>query len=242
MLLHAVNAVLLFLVLQKMTGATWPSAAVAALFAIHPLRVESVAWVTGRKDLLSGLFFLLTLAAYRAYASPSLPMVASMRLVVVCFALGLTAKSMLVTLPFVMLLLDFWPLRRIAPPAKWQCRGPILELLRVILEKIPLLALSVGSCWLTIWAQSLVAHSSRWPCSTAWDNAVLSYAAYIGQMFYPVGMVVHYPHPGPNLQLQDTSCSRLRSSCRSRGPSPVGPGGGATWPSAGSGIWVCLYR
>ena len=117
MLLHAANAVLLFLVLQEMTGVTWPSAVVAALFAIHPLRVESVAWVTERKDMLSGLFFLLTLAAYQAYAARPFSWW-RYGLVVVSFALGLTAKSMLVTLPFVLLLLDYWPLRRIAPAAR----------------------------------------------------------------------------------------------------------------------------
>src|SRR5208283_4909148 len=111
LVLHSINAVLLFLVLQELTGGTWPSAFVAALFAIHPLRAESVAWVTERKDMLSGLFFLLTLAAYRAYAARPFSWW-RYGLVVVSFALGLMAKSMLVTLPLVLLLLDYWPLRR----------------------------------------------------------------------------------------------------------------------------------
>ncbi len=109
--LHAACTVLLFLVLQAMTGATWPSALVAAVFAVHPLHVESVAWATGRKDTLSALFFLLTLAAYYAYATREF-IWWRYALVVVCFALGLAAKPMLVTVPFVLLLLDNWPLLR----------------------------------------------------------------------------------------------------------------------------------
>ncbi|MGA2254400.1 MAG: tetratricopeptide repeat protein [Thermoguttaceae bacterium] len=205
-LLHAVNAVLLFLILQKMTGVTWPSAFVAALFAIHPLRAESVAWVTERKDMLSGLFFLLTLAAYRAYAVRPFSWW-RYGLVVVIFAMGLTAKSMLVTLPFVLLLLDYWPLRRIAPPQTGDAAGgPFSRFLppRVILEKIPLLALSAVSCVLTMWAQSLVAAFKPLDMQYRVGNALVSYAAYIGQMFYPAGMVVQYVHPGPKLLLQDT--------------------------------------
>ena len=216
LLLHATCAVLLFLILQKMTGATWPSALVAALFAIHPLRAESVAWVTERKDMLSGLFFLFTLAAYQAYAVRAFSWW-RYGLVVVSFALGLTAKSMLVTMPFVLLLLDYWPLRRIAPPQPSALpsssgRGAgsegasFSDLLppRVILDKIPLLLLSVGSCILTIWAQSIVAAFKPLELQYRVGNAVVSYAAYIAQMFYPAGMVVQYMHPGPNLQLQET--------------------------------------
>ncbi|MGO9115898.1 MAG: tetratricopeptide repeat protein [Thermoguttaceae bacterium] len=204
-LLHAVNAVLLFLILREMTGVTWPSALVAALFAIHPLRVESVAWATERKDMLSGLFFLLTLAAYQAYGTRPFSWW-RYGLVVVSFALGLTAKSMLVTLPFVLLLLDYWPLRRIAPPDASDAVGEFSRLLpqRAILEKVPLLALSAGSCALTIWAQSLVAAFKPLDLQYRVGNAVLSYAAYIGQMFYPVEMVVQYVHPGPKLLFRDT--------------------------------------
>ena len=215
-LLHAVNAVLLFLVFQAMTGATWPSALVAALFAIHPLHVESVAWVTERKDLLSGLFFLLTLAAYKAYATRPFSWW-RYALVIVSFFLGLTAKSMLVTLPLVMLLLDYWPLRRIAPPrfskdaltAERLDTNPKRErgalayasgwydgLPRVLLEKLPLLALSAGSCVLTLWAQNLVAARKPLDMQYRLINALMSYAAYIGQMFYPVEMVVQYVHLG----------------------------------------------
>ena len=110
-LLHGVAAVLLFLVLREMTGRFWPSAFVAAVFAVHPLHVESVAWVAERKDVLSGLFFMLTLAAYLGYARRPFSL-ARYLLVVLLFALGLMAKPMLVTLPFVLLLLDYWPLGR----------------------------------------------------------------------------------------------------------------------------------
>ena len=197
-LLHAVNAVLLFLVLQEMTGCTWPSALVAALFAIHPLRVESVAWVTERKDMLSGLFFLLTLAAYYSYSARPFSW-RRYALVLVSFALGLTAKSMLVTMPFVLLLLDYWPLRRIAP-----LTAEVGNWWRLVLEKIPMLALSAGSSALTIWAQGLVAAFKPLALQYRVGNALVSYAAYIGQMFYPAGMVVQYVHPGPSLRLQDT--------------------------------------
>ena len=169
-LLHAANAVLLFLVLQEMTGATWPSGLVAALFAIHPLRAESVAWVTERKDMLSGLFFLLTLAAYRAYSARPFSWW-RYALVIAGFALGLSAKPMLVTLPFVLLLLDYWPLRRIAPAWNERTAGGWLASLlppRVLLEKIPLLALSAGSCILTVWRKARWRPSNRWRSSTAW--------------------------------------------------------------------------
>jgi protein O-mannosyl-transferase len=206
LLFHAANAVLLFLILQELSGAIWPSAAVAALFAIHPLRVESVAWVTERKDLLSGLFFLLTLAAYQAYAARPFTWW-RYALVIVTFSLGLMAKSMLVTVPLVLLLLDYWPLGRIASPHVGNnARGSFSRLLppRVIFEKIPLLALSAGSCVMTMWAQSLVAAFKPLDFRFRVGNAVLSYAAYIRQMFFPEGMVVQYVHPGPRLELQDT--------------------------------------
>ena len=115
-LLHAATAILLFLVLRRMTGDLWPSAFVAAVFAIHPLRVESVAWVAERKDVLSGLFFMLTLGAYVGYARRPFSLGRYLA-VVLLFALGLMAKPMLVTLPFVLLLLDYWPLGRIGLPA-----------------------------------------------------------------------------------------------------------------------------
>jgi protein O-mannosyl-transferase len=201
-ILHSICAVLLFLVLQAMTGGTWPSALVAALFAIHPLRTESVAWVTERKDLLSGLFFMLTLAAYQAYATRPFSWW-RYGLVFAGLALGLMAKSMLVTVPFVLLLLDFWPLRRIVPPRSGDYAPPWLTP-RVILEKLPLLALSVASCFLTVWAQTRVDALKQLELRYRIGNALVSYAAYIGQMFYPADMIVQYVHPGPNLLLEQT--------------------------------------
>src|SRR5204862_7815968 len=115
-LLHAINTILLFIVLERMTGRTGASAFVAALFGLHPLHVESVAWVSERKDVLSGLFWMLTLAAYLAYVRrPARPRLLALGTI---FALGLAAKPMLVTLPFVLLLLDVWPLARLAPGAR----------------------------------------------------------------------------------------------------------------------------
>src|SRR5438034_8956768 len=143
--LHTIAVVLLFLVLQQMTGAIWQSAFVAALFAIHPLHVESVTWISERKDVLSALFFMLTLGAYVRYArSPSIGRYLTM---LILFALGLMSKPMLVTVPFVLLLLDYWPLNRFTKRSSTK---------QLILEKIPLLALSVAGGLTTLWAQ----HSS----------------------------------------------------------------------------------
>jgi len=165
-LLHTIAVILLFLVFREMTGAIWRSAFVAAVFAIHPLRVESVAWIAERKDVLSGVFFMLTLGAYVRYArGPS-----SIRYLVVAvlFSFGLMTKPMLVTLPFVLLVLDYWPLGRFAhvSPAKpkpkngfarWWGHRSIPA--RLILEKIPLIALSAASSIITLFAQKRAAIS-----------------------------------------------------------------------------------
>src|SRR5205809_3460063 len=148
-ILHTISVLLLFLVLQQMTGALWQSAFVAALFAIHPLHVESVAWVSERKDVLSAVFFMLSLAAYTRYVRTL--SLTSYFLVLLFFALGLMSKPMLVTVPFILLLLDYWPLRRFAPaaPAKLPHQHRIehrASIRRILLEKIPLLLLSFGYC------------------------------------------------------------------------------------------------
>ena len=203
-LLHAVNAVLLFLVLQEMTGATWPSAVVAALFAIHPLRAESVAWVTSRKDMLSGLFFLLTLAAYQGYAARPFSWW-RYALGGRQFRPGAHGQADVGDAAVRVALVGLLAVATDRPAANQRCAEDRFSRLlppRVILEKIPLLALSAGSCLMTMWAQSLVAAFKPLELHFRVGNALLSYAAYIGQMFYPVGMVVHYPHPGPNLKLQ----------------------------------------
>jgi protein O-mannosyl-transferase len=208
-LLHAVNAVLLFLVFWRMMGDLWPSAFVAALFAVHPLHVESVAWVAERKDVLSGLFFLLTLAAYVGYVRHPFSL-ARYAAVVVLFAFGLMAKPMLVTLPFVLLLLDYWPLGRwpgncaatpgstVQPPPQRRYWFPW----RLLVEKIPLLLLTAASCVITPLAQDkAVILLDAIPMSWRIANALVAYIAYVGQLFYPVGLAAFYPHPKGNLPI-----------------------------------------
>lgn len=225
-LLHAAVAILLFLVLRQMTGDFWPSAFVAALFAVHPLRVESVAWVSERKDILSGLFFMLTLAAYTAYARRPFS-IARYLAVVVFFVLGLMAKPMLVTLPFVLLLLDYWPLARIPhqntsphEPTRWRgscTASPQQESLprqpfpwRLIVEKMPLLFLSAISCVLTSLAQAkAIVPVDVLPISARFANAIVAYVAYIGQFFFPVGLAAFYPHPTTDLPVWKPAAALL---------------------------------
>jgi len=210
LLLHAATAILLFLVLREMTGDLWPSALVAAVFAIHPLRVESVAWVAERKDILSGLFFMLTVGAYLGYVRRpfSLP---RYLLVVLPFGLGLMCKPMLVTLPLVLLLLDYWPLRRICsrhtpcavrlsnigPSAADMWRADGTKSVPATAEKVPLLAMTYASCVVTIWAQSRVIAGYQ-HITMPWriGNALVSSVAYLIEFFCPMNLAVLYPHPG----------------------------------------------
>ncbi|MGD0813636.1 MAG: tetratricopeptide repeat protein [Verrucomicrobiota bacterium] len=185
--LHAAAAVMLFLALREMTGSLWRSAFVAAVFAIHPLRVESVAWIAERKDVLSGLFFMQTLWAYARYARR--PSGWGYTAVVVWFGLGLLCKNTLVALPFVLLLLDWWPLQRLTPASFWGLRK----------EKIPLFLLSAGSCVVTVIAPQKVVGSSQIPLLERLGNAVLSYGVYLWQMVFPAGLAVPYLYP-PNGQ------------------------------------------
>ncbi len=204
-LLHTIAVLLLFAVLRDMTGAFWRSAFVAALFAIHPLHVESVAWVAERKDVLSAVFFMLTLGAYVRYVRA--PSIGRYVTVAFLFALGLMSKPMLVTLPCVLLLLDYWPLRRFAKPSSaksksksrsWLDRQSIPR--QLILEKIPLLALSAGSCVATLLAQSQrVGSIDQLPFMWRVNNAFVSYVAYVWQMFWPAKLAVFYPHPNNRL-------------------------------------------
>lgn len=190
-LLHAANTVLLFLLLRAMTGALWRSAFAAALFAAHPLHVESVAWVTERKDVLSTLFWFLTMLAYVRWVSA--PARARHSRVVILFALGLMAKPMLVTLPVVLMLVDFWPLGRLG-----QHRGfPTLQdVIRLAREKSLLFALALCSCVLTFWAQrtgGAVMGVEGFPFLPRLMNAVVSYAAYIRNAVWPADLAVFYP-------------------------------------------------
>jgi tetratricopeptide (TPR) repeat protein len=184
-LLHLANTLLLFALLKKMTGSLWPSTFVAAAFALHPMHVESVAWIAERKDVLSTLFLLLTLAAYVSYVRCR--GTSRYLLTVLLFALGLMAKPMLVTLPFVMLLLDYWPLGRIDARR---------TLYRALVEKIPFFALAAASSVITYFAQhsggSVIRMDALPPVYRA-ANAFLSYARYIGRMFWPQDLALFYP-------------------------------------------------
>jgi len=221
-LLHAVNTVLLFLVLRRMTGALWRSLMLAGLFGLHPLRVESVAWICERKDVLSVLFWMLTLWAYVRYAQgrsrvepSSLCSTAPMSressagssslaldprrwnldygLALVFFAMGLMSKPMVVTLPFVLLLLDYWPL------ARW----PRQNLRGLVVEKIPFFLLSAIFCVVTYVVQKnfgmlkeLASVSVPLSCGARLDNALVAYGRYLGKLFCPVNLCAFYPHPG----------------------------------------------
>lgn len=178
---HAANAVLLFLVLRQMTGSLWRSAFVAALFAIHPLRAESVAWVSERKDVLSGFFFLLTVGAYVHHVRR--PSHAGYVVMLLLFAFGLLAKSMVATLPFVLLLLDYWPLGR------WHDWRQFLALVR---EKIPLFALAAGACVASALVPGLLV-AYKTPLFERIGNALVSYVVYLRQMIFPAGLAAHYP-------------------------------------------------
>ncbi len=211
--LHSVATVLVFLVFRQMTGGLWRSAFVAAVFALHPLHVESVAWVAERKDVLSAVFFALTLAAYLRYVRRST--LASYLLVMLTLALGLMSKPMLVTLPFVLLLLDYWPLGRFGkfdpiPPVQSSSRPGLRTFGRLFLEKVPLLLLSALSSLVTSLVQKDAMSSfDRLPISLRVANAVISYVTYIRQMIWPTGLAVFYPYPGKYLPLAEASCAAL---------------------------------
>ena len=206
--LHTIAVILLFIALQQMTGAFWRSAFVVTVFAIHPLRVESVAWIAERKDVLSGVCFMLTLLAYAYYVR--LPRIGRYLVVAFVFACGLMSKPMLVTLPFVLLLLDYWPLSRIRDPFCDIRR----RLLTLVLEKIPLMALSAVSSVVTFLAQKgAVGETEQLPVLTRINNAVVSYVAYIWQMLWPVSLAVFYPHPENRLPLWEIISSLLLLIC-----------------------------
>ena len=203
-LLHCLAVVLLFVALERMTGALWRSAFVSAVFAVHPLHVESVAWIAERKDVLSALFFMLTLLAYLHYTrAPSIGRYLTVALVV---GLGLMSKPMLVTLPFVLLLLDYWPLDRI----KTHRSNTERRVLQLILEKIPLIALSAVSSIVTFLAQrGAIGWTEQLPVSARISNALVAYVVYIRQMFWPAGLAVFYPHPESRLPVWEISLALI---------------------------------
>ncbi len=194
--LHIANTILLFLVLRRYSKSLWASFFVAALFGLHPLHVESVAWVTERKDVLSTLFWLLTMLAYIWYVEiPS-----TRRYIIVCvvFALGLMSKSMLATLPLALLLMDYWPVRCLWP----EDNGEGVSIGRLIWEKVPLFVLSVLVCVVTVIAQKNAGAVSKIdivPFGPRVGNALVSYCDYILKMFWPVNLAVYYPYPVKSL-------------------------------------------
>ena len=216
-LMHGVNAILLFLLLESATGLTWPSLMVAALFALHPVNVESVAWASERKNVLSMLFFLLTLHAYGWYVRKG--GVKRYATVAGLFAVGLMAKSEIITLPFILLLWDYWPLDRMAGgagPGSPSVLSSQFSVLRkktaedpaaagapvarsfsfLLLEKVPLLVLSAGSAVMTLLAQSEggAIHTASTP--GRFGNAIVAYVRYLGKAFWPARLANYYPHPG----------------------------------------------
>ena len=198
-LFHALNVVLLFFVLRKATGCVSRSAVVAALFAVHPLNVECVAWVAERKSVLSMFFLLLALAAYGWYASKR--SLGRYALLLALFALGLAAKPMVVTLPILLLLWDYWPLQRsTAPDSKEPSERPTL--FQLVIEKIPLLAMSAASSWITLYAQrtgGALGSTELLPLGLRIENAIYSYIAYVAKGIWPTSLAVFYPHPESSL-------------------------------------------
>jgi Flp pilus assembly protein TadD len=211
LLLHTANTLLLFLVLQGMTGAVWRSAFVAALFGLHPLHVEPVAWVAGRKDVLSTFFWMLVLGFYLRYSQA--PGFSRYVPVLLCFILGLMAKQMLVTLPFVLLLLDYWPLNRFQSvqsvsainPQIRESENPNRKKLRAVvllLEKGPLLGIAVVASIVAFVAQhhgGATKSLALLPVEVRLENAIVSYAIYIGKTIWPRNLAVFYPHPGSTI-------------------------------------------
>ncbi len=209
-LLHTVAVLLLFFALRAMTGATWRSVLVAALFAIHPLRAESVVWISERKDVLSGVFFFLSLGAYYRYARKR-PALGAYLLVVLAFALGLTSKAMLVTFPFLLLLLDYWPLRRFAfAPGRGLFEKKSVPWL--IAEKLPLIALAAAISVATFLAQEQALNAAQdWPWRWRVENALVTIWTYLRQMVWPAHLAVFYPHPKGTLSLWATGLSLVAS-------------------------------
>jgi tetratricopeptide (TPR) repeat protein len=225
LLLHIANVLLVFFILKLMTGALWRSAFVAALFALHPLHVESVAWVTERKDVLSTLFWLLTMWGYLGYVER--PGMRRYLLIIVSFTLGLMAKPMLVTLPFVLLLLDYWPLGRFkigqsadashaSVQAPIKSGQPMSAVLGLVWEKIPLFALVAVSSVVTFLAQKsagALVHFETWPIRIRIANGLVSYVKYLGKMIWPHSLAVFYPHPGHTLPIWKAGGAGLLLLC-----------------------------
>ncbi len=223
LILHVANALLLFLVLRRMTGALWKSAFVAALFALHPINVDSIAWVAERKNVLSTVFWMLTILTYSHYCER--PGLYRYLLVFLIFSLGLLVKPMLVTLPFVLLLLDYWPLERIGSgqqdsdnnkqknkSKKYRLQGSIA--FRLVLEKVPFLVLSMISIYLSsTTVQGIRISTESVPMKLRIANGLVSYVSYIGKMIWPQNLAVIYPYPTTMLPMWQTAGAFLLLIC-----------------------------
>jgi Tfp pilus assembly protein PilF len=211
-LMHCVNVVLLFLLLVEATQRTWPSLIAAAIFAVHPLNVESVAWAAERKNVLSMLFLLLAFWAYQRYASK--PSIARYGAVFFLFACGLMAKPQVITLPFLLLLWDYWPLQRLQFGSRQS--GAVGNHTRslgwLILEKVPLLALSAASAVVTLAGQQAggaVRTTIEYPATVRIENAIGAYFDYVGRLLWPLRLAPMYPHPGDSLLAWQISVAAL---------------------------------
>lgn len=220
--LHTLNVILLYALLVKTTRAKWPSAFVAAAFAVHPLHVESVAWISERKDVLSTAFWLLTMLAYVRYVgTDENRRLKAYMLMLVLFALGLAAKPMLVTLPIVLILTDYWPLGRTASQLSQTKQdngnsdphvGVTASHLSTIRDKLPLFVLAAASCAVTYWAQATggaVQSFDIRPIGVRIANALVSYIDYLLKTFYPVRLAAYYPHPGTSIPIWQVVGSAL---------------------------------
>ncbi len=201
--LHSIAVLLLFWVLRTMIGALWRSAAVAAIFAIHPLRAESVVWISERKDVLSGVFFMLGLWAYTRYVRRP-PSFGAYLFVVVALILGLFSKAMLVTFPFLLMVLDYWPLRRFtfspSGASEPEEKPPRASLSWLLLEKVPLFLVTIAISIATIWAQKQALSAAQdWPLRWRVDNALVIVWVYLREMVWPAHLAPFYPHPKGSL-------------------------------------------
>ena len=207
-ILHIINTLLILLLFCYATGQFRPSLAVAFLFALHPLRVEPVAWIAARKELLSTMFGMITIIAYVGFVKNS--SLHRYTLALAAFALSLLAKPMLVTLPFVLLLFDYWPLKRFS--ALPVTRGRVRLLVRLFAEKLPFFGLAAVESIITLFAQrsaGAIAAQSNLPFISRASNALISYAKYIEMSFLPIRLEFFYPHPGPNVPLSHVAISVL---------------------------------
>jgi len=208
-LLHLANTLLLFWFLHRLTRCPWRSGFVAALFAIHPLHVESVAWIAERKDVLSTFFWMVTMLAYLRYVEK--PTFERQLLVIIPYGLGLLAKPMLVTLPLMLLLLDYWPLRRASLFGEKPSKNAA-SLYDLFWEKLPLFGLSAASCFMTYHAQKAghaVAELNLLPLGVRAANGVCSYVSYLGKTIWPARLAALYPHPDRTIPEWQTVVSAL---------------------------------